>query len=342
MLSEQTREREAKLIDLLKELSNEAIDENRCEEISSRFREIYRGGFRHRYSAFHPMLSEIIASSDAEQGVAEFLIYNLNVISAYIENKYITNGQSEDTKIYRPIYKLCDHINLEMARINEQRRQEMRLQELYAQIQVAQNNQERASADAEEAARRAASALEKSEEASKHSEKARKKVNRAQSDVLAILSVFAAVILAFMGGMTFLGGAMSSISETRVYKFVITCCICGFIIFNTIFLLLYIVSKIIEKPIYARCESPDCTCDNGKPKCRVLNRLRKRLPYVFYFNVCTLALLLAVVFVQYGVPVIESWCDSQVATDVPVPEDVPDKVASDDGATSPENVQVSE
>ena len=145
-----------------------------------------------------------------------------------------------------------------------------------------------------------------------------------------------------MGGMTFLSGAISSISETRVYKFVIACCICGFIIFNTIFLLLYIVSKIIEKPIYARCESPDCTCDNGKPKCCALNRLRKRLPYVFYFNVCTLALLLAVVFVQYGVPAIESWGDTQVVTDVPVPEDVSNKGASNDSGVCPEDIQVAE
>lgn len=321
MLSEQTREREAKLKALLTELSNEAIDECQCEAIAERFKNIYSGGFRHRYSVFHPLLQEIMNSSDADQGVSEFLTNNLNAISAYIENKYINNGQGDHTKIYRPIFKLCDHINLEMTRINEQRSQENRLQDLYAKIGDAQSKLEHAKKDAE---------------------KARKKVNKAQTDILAILSVFAAVILAFMGGMTFLSGAMSSISETRVYKFVIACCICGFIIFNTIFLLLYIVSKIIEKPIYARCESPDCTCNNGKPKCRVLNRLRKRLPYVFYFNVCTLALLLAVVFVQYGVPVIESWCDSQVATDVPVSEAVFDKGTSDDGATSPENVQVSE
>lgn len=321
MLSEQTREREAALVNLLKELSNEAIDEYQCEEIAERFKNIYSGGFRHRYSVFHPLLQEIMDSSDADQGVSEFLTVNLNTLSAYIENEYISDGQGDHSKIYRPIYKLCDHINLEMTRINEQRSQENRLQDLYAKIGDAQSKLEYAKKDAE---------------------KARKKVNKAQADILAILSVFAAVILAFMGGMTFLSGAMSSISETRVYKFVIACCICGFIIFNTIFLLLYIVSKIIEKPIYARCESHDCTCDNGKPKCCALNRLRKRLPYVFYFNVCTLALLLAVVFVQYGVPAIESWGDTQVVTDVPVPEDVPDKVASDDDATSPENVQASE
>lgn len=318
MLSEQTREREAALVNLLKELSNGAIDECQCEAIAERFKNIYSGGFRHRYSVFHPLLQEIMACSDAEQGVSEFLTYNLNVISAYIENKYINNGQSEDTKIYRPIYKLCDHINLEMARINEQRSQESRLQDLYSQIREAQTKLERAKTDAE---------------------KARKKVNKAQTDILAILSIFAAVILAFMGGMTFLGGAMSSISETRVYKFVIACCICGFIIFNTIFLLLYIVSKIIEKPIYARCKSLDCTCD---PRCCALNRVRKRLPYVFYFNICTLALLLSVVFVQYGVPTIKSWGETQVATDVPVPEVVSDKGASNDGGVCPEDTQVAE
>lgn len=321
MLSEQTRERENQLKDLIRELSNKAIDEESCEEITRRFAAIYEGGFRHRYSVFHPLLQEIMASSDAEQGVSEFLTVNLNTISAYIENKYINNGQGEHTKIYRPIYKLCDHINLEMTRINEQRTQESRLQELYARIGAAQTKLKRAKVDAE---------------------KARKKVSKAQTDMLAILSVFSAVILAFMGGMTFLGGAMSSISETRIYKFVIACCICGFIIFNTIFLLLYIISKIIEKPIYARCESLDCTCDHGKPKCGALNRVRKRLPYVFYFNVCTLALLLSVVFVQYGIPALKSWDDTQAATDVPMSEAVSDNGTSDDSGVCPENIKASE
>lgn len=318
MLSEQTREREAALVNLLKELSNGAIDECQCEAIAERFKNIYSGGFRHRYSVFHPLLQEIMDSSDAEQGVSEFLTYNLNAISAYIENKYINNGKSEDTKIYRPIYKLCDHINLEMARINDQRHQEIRLQDIYSKIEEAQTKLERAKTDAE---------------------KARKKVNKAQTDILAILSVFAAVILAFMGGMTFLSGAMSSISETRVYKFVIACCICGFIIFNTIFLLLYIVSKIIEKPIYARCKSLDCTCEH---RCCALNRVRKRLPYVFYFNVCILVLLLSVTFVQYGVPAMKSRGDTQEVTNALVSESVSDKDVSGDSGVRLENMQTTE
>lgn len=318
MLSEQTRARETKLIALLRELSNDAIDDEKCEEITHRFVDIYDGGFRHRYSILHPLLQEIMASSDADQGVSEFLTVNLNTLSAYIENKYIRDGQGEHSKIYWPIYKLCDHINLEMTRINEQRSQEDRLQDIYSKIGEAQTKLERAKTDAE---------------------KARKKVNKAQTDVLAILSVFAAVILAFMGGMTFLGGAMSSISETRVYKFVIACCVCGFIIFNTIFLLLYIVSKIIEKPIYARCKSLDCTCNNGKPKCCALNRLRKRLPYVFYFNVCTLVLLLSVVCVQYGVPVIKSYIGTHVAMDTQMTEVSNNKGANDDSRVSSETLQ---
>ena len=318
MLSEQTRARETKLIALLRELSNEAIDDEKCEELTHRFVDIYDGGFRHRYSVLHPLLQEIMDSSDADQGVSEFLTVNLNTLSAYIENKYISDGQGEHSKIYWPIYKLCDHINLEMARINEQRSQENRLQDLYAKIGDAQSKLEHAKKDAE---------------------KARKKVNKAQTDILAILSVFAAVILAFMGGMTFLSGAMSSISETRVYKFVIACCICGFIIFNTIFLLLYIVSKIIEKPIYARCKSLDCTCEH---RCCALNRVRKRLPYVFYFNVCILVLLLSVAFAQYGVPAMKSRGDTQETSSVSESEPVSDKVASDDSGVSSETLQVSE
>ena len=321
MLSEQTRERETQLKNLLRELSNEAIDEEKCEAITSRFAAIYEGGFRHRYSVFHPLLQEIIASSDAEQGVSEFLTVNLNTISKYIENRYINDGQGEHSKIYRPIFKLCDHINLELTRINEQRNQENRLCQLYVQIEQAQHNLELARTDAEEA---------------------RKQVNKAQTDILAILSTFSAVILAFMGGTTFLSGAMSSISETRIYKFVIACCVCGLIIFNTIFLLLYIVSKIIEKPIYARCESPDCTCDNGRPQCCALNRVRKRLPYVFYFNVCILALLISTVIIRYAAPTVKEWAHNHEVSSLSGAGDSLGNDVGDEYDANPEHAQATQ
>lgn len=321
MRSEDIRRHQNELNDLVRELSNATIGEEDCEVYLNRFAQIYRDGFHHQYSAFHPVLKQIMLSAAADYEVSEFLTANLNMISKYIADQEYSDASADNRShqsINAAIYKLCDHINLELTRLNEQRIQNNVLQGLYDQIGDAQSELEHAKKDAE---------------------KARKKVNRAQTDILAILSVFAAVILAFMGGMTFLSGAMSSISETRVYKFVIACCICGFIIFNTIFLLLYIVSKIIEKPIYARCKSLDCTCD---PRCCALNRVRKRLPYVFYFNVCILALLLSVVFVQYGVPTIKSWGETQVATDVPVPEAVSDKGASNDSRVCSEDIQVAE
>lgn len=317
MRSEDIRRHQNELNALVRELSNATIGEEDCEVYLNRFAQIYRDGFHHQYSAFHPVLQQIMASSAADYEVSEFLTANLNMISKYIADREYSDV-SADNRIHQPInasiYKLCDHINLELTRINEQRNQESRLQELYVKIGDAQTKLERAKTDAE---------------------KARKKVNRAQTDILAILSVFAAVILAFMGGMTFLSGAMSSISETRVYKFVIACCICGFIIFNTIFLLLYIVSKIIEKPIYARCKSLDCTCD---PRCCALNRVRKRLPYVFYFNVCILALLLSVVFVQYGVPAVKVWPDDHEESSMSETEAISDNDAGENKASAPEQM----
>lgn len=323
MRSEDIRRHQNELNDLVRELSNTAIREEDCEAYLQKFAQIYRDGFHHQYSAFHPVLQQIMDSSAADYEVSEFLTANLNVISKYIADMEHTDMSLESTNhqsVNSAIYKLCDHINLELTRINEQRNQASRLQELYARIGDAQTELVRAKTDAE---------------------KARKKVNKAQTDMLAILSVFSAVILAFMGGMTFLGGAMSSISETRVYKFVIACCICGFIIFNTIFLLLYVVSKIIEKPIYARCESPDCTCDHGKPKCCALSRVRKRLPYVFYFNVCTLALLLSVVIIHYGAPAIQYGEEHQAVSDLSE-KAIMSSDGGDDSGVNPEQMQMTE
>lgn len=80
---------------------------------------------------------------------------------------------------------------------------------------------------------------------------------------------------------------MESIGSAQHYEMVILVAIIGALaLFDTIFLLMYLVSKIINRNIYARCLTKDCSCD--AKKCNGITRLRKRLPYVFYFNVVSL------------------------------------------------------
>ena len=77
------------------------------------------------------------------------------------------------------------------------------------------------------------------------------------------------------------------------FKHISVLLIGGLIVFNTIFLMLYIVGKITNRNIYARCKTKDCSCgENGEPTCWGINRIRKRLPYVFWLNLTFLLLII--------------------------------------------------
>ena len=122
-------------------------------------------------------------------------------------------------------------------------------------------------------------------EAASELNKASKTASTMQTELIAVLSIFAAIVITFSGGLSYLGSAMTSINQAEHYEAVMmVAIICGMVIFNTIFLMMYLVSKITERNIYARCVTYDCSaCDLGK--CGGIRRIRKRLPYVFYFNI---------------------------------------------------------
>lgn len=270
-----SKTRQSKLNCLLEELSLSVIADDQCADYTNQLTAIYSNNFRHNYSAFFPIMLNI---DNSKEYSSEYLLTNLSNISKYIE-QINSSENSQDGNIYRPILKLCDHINLEQSRINQQNVQQNKLLELQQRITEAQ---------------------QKLDTAIESSEQATKKAAGLQTEMLAILSIFSAVVLAFMGSMTFLGGAMQSLSDVRLYKFFLASCVCGIVIFNTIFLLLYIISKIIDKSIYVQCNSENCTCKDGKPQCGPLNRLRKRLPYVFYFNAAMLLIAVSVAIIHFA------------------------------------------
>ncbi|MFU0834004.1 MAG: hypothetical protein ACFWUC_13860 [Oscillospiraceae bacterium] len=99
---------------------------------------------------------------------------------------------------------------------------------------------------------------------------------------ITVLSIFSAIVISFFGGINFIGNAISSAYQTQIFKVIMIILIAGLVLFNVIFLLLYMVSRIIEKNIYAKCKTDDCSCD---PRCCGFNRFRHRLPYVFWINI---------------------------------------------------------
>ena len=258
MLAEERNRRQDELENSIRELSLRLLDDSGIRQISLKLLDIYRGDFRHSYSGFFPLISDI--SKDDNAYDLDYLSNNLEAIRDYIEKDFVT-GTQEFSEIQDQLFKLCDHLNLEIGRWNYYSQNEHKIEDVETKTTNLNNELK---------------------DATEKLEKASEQASSMQTEVIAVLSIFAGIAFVFSGGLSFLGSAMTSVNEAKHYEVVVlTTIICGLVIFNTIFLLMYLVGKITNRNIYARCETEDCTCEK---KCYGVKKIRKRLPYVYWFN----------------------------------------------------------
>lgn len=262
MLAEERNRRQKNLEEYIRNISKSLLDESGTREIALKLLDIYQGDFRHNYSGFFPIILEI-SKSDNEYNL-DCLSENIENIRAYIENDFVS-GEKEFKDLYDQLNKLCDHLNLEIGRWSYYSQNEQKISDIESKTVRLTSTMQSAERELRRSSKQAASI---------------------QTELIAVLSIFAAIVTTFSGGFTFLGSVMSSIENAKHYEVVVlTAIICGMVIFNTIFLMMYLVSKITDRNIYARCLTSDCSCDKKECKCTGIRRIRKRLPYVFYFNI---------------------------------------------------------
>ena len=262
MLAKEKKRRQEELENHIRALSKKMFEESDIRDISLQLMETYKGDFRHSYSGFFPLIQKISGSDQQES--LDYLGDNLEGIRNYIERDFIS-GKKEFEDIYDQLNKLCDHLTLEIGRWNYYSQYEQKLDDINTRTTSLNENMDGATRELRKASKQAASI---------------------QTELIAVLSIFAAIVVTFSGGFTFLGGVMTSRGNVKDYEVaILTAIICGMVIFNTIFLLMYLVGKITERNIYAKCKTQDCSC---RDKCGGLKRLKKRLPYIFYFNIVAL------------------------------------------------------
>ena len=271
MLAAERKRRQDKLVENIFGLSKHLLGDNaEVRRAALELKEIYSSDFRHSYSEFFPLILHI--QDEKTEYSLDYLSENLESLRTYVDTDFL-DGTKEFKDMNKNFDKLCDHLNLEIGRVTYYSQNEKRTEDLSKRMESANKDMG---------------------EATIKLEKASKKAESIQTELLSILSIFAAIVIACSGGLSFLGGTLSGASETYICKMILLLLMCGFVLFNTIFLLMYLVGKIIGRSIYANCISEDCTCKKGdKPKCNGINRIRKRLPYVFYINVLMLILTIA-------------------------------------------------
>jgi len=273
MLADETRKRQDRLNNLIQNMAEQMYVENSSEADTalSLLQDIYTNNFKHNYSEFFPLILDI-----SKENELDYLSNNLELLRISIENDY-TSGINKYRGLFDPLRKLCDHLNLEIARYNYYSKNENA-------IHTAEQEVKRLEIQTKNALRELKAASNKTKSL--------------QSEMIAVLSIFAAVIISFFGGANYISSAIASLQAVHVYKSVTTALIVGIVLFNTIFLLMYIVSKIIDRNIYALCKTENCSCDN---KCNAIGRVKKRMPYVFWANLFFVILLSITCVIWYFV-----------------------------------------
>ena len=113
-----------------------------------------------------------------------------------VENDYIA-GEKEFKGLYQPLMKLSDHVNLEIGRYSYYSINEQKVSDLEKKNQTLQ---------------------EDLKQATKELNNAKQSVSSVQTELIAVLSIFAAIVLTFSGSLSLLGSVFSEISKAPVFK----------------------------------------------------------------------------------------------------------------------------
>lgn len=263
-----------RLSSLIKNIAHaDRMDDATAETYAEELNEYYNSGHYNLYSATYQWMRRD-AADDSDM---EYLSINFDQIIAAYQRRYPT-----DKKGLERVTKLADYILLEQARKGVQSSLE---------LDVKRNLGE---------AKRTLDELKALKEDIEDSRK------ESSAQTITVLSIFTGIAMAFFGGFSLLGSAFDSL-RYGVPAVAIVSLIVGFILFNTIFVFLYVASKISGNPI-SGCGNRDCvSCDvqddcEGKTSWR--KRISKRYQLIYVIDIALIILLVIstiVFFVTGGV-----------------------------------------
>lgn len=196
--------------------------------------------FRHFYTDIFSVLTQIQQNSDL--GDINILGQNLDMI----RNGYKPQNKAVDGKriidVSDAIKKLYDHVNLDIARIaysdgaDRKISGESSIENLQSQINSMQRE------------------LQKAQDIKNDYEDTEKKIidvenklDNSQKEYITILGIFAAVVLAFTGGIAFSTSVLNNIAQASAYRTIAVALIIGLVLINVLFGLFYYVNSLVNK-----------------------------------------------------------------------------------------------
>lgn len=225
-------EKRKALRDMLESLASTddaaVLSQDDIRRASNFFVKLYGGSepYRHRYADICDLVFNALGQSpgDLDEGVP----YSVNCLAEnirIIHDNLTKHGFCDQAK---SVLKLADHIDLEKTRLSHDIEQQQAMRTFKAAI--AEVKAERDEADQKRAE------LEREFD---------ERLDKTRMEYIAILGVFAAVVLAFNGGVGFSTSAMGALGiDGGIRAIVLLAALVGFVLINTVCILLVFIWKM--------------------------------------------------------------------------------------------------
>lgn len=169
---------------------------------------------------------------------------DLNITNLY---RYVVE-MDVDGEYRNSVFKLTDHIRLEIIRCNYYRENVDATEDIKLRIDAACEQLKDTYKDIDFG--NSFEPLKKElSEARTQLARANRLSDSIQMQMVSVLGIFAAIILAFFGGFSYFTSVFNNLHNIELTKSILLATLLGFIIFNTVAFLLVAVSHIIERPL---------------------------------------------------------------------------------------------
>ena len=225
--------------DTLKEAKDRYFFFKQLEDIYYNYNNTY---FRHYYADIFSTLTLI--DGDSSIGSLDVLAQNIQTIkNGYIPKNLDKEGNIID--ISKEIVKLYDHTNLDIARINYTKTMTNDTLSELAKNKLLIENLKQNVQESENALKELTNkTIQDLKQLSSHVEKRQENM---QKEYITILGIFAAIVLAFTGGIVFSSSVLENIAKPSVYRITLIAFIIGLVFLILIWILTDFIRDINEK-----------------------------------------------------------------------------------------------
>lgn len=178
--------------------------------------------YRHPYNIVLRTLAKLKASG-ADPESLNHLSEKIRSCLAYSHQKYHQNKTEASNRLRNCLYKLWDHIALDVFRINQMEMLHSDYNDLISGF------------------------TDKIQNCRTDIDSLNKNIEKSKLDVVAILGIFAAIIIGFVAPMVFSSQLLANLKDTPAGKIMIASAVCGFVAISLFYMVYLILENIVFK-----------------------------------------------------------------------------------------------